>query len=66
VLPPSDHAVGCRGAAAVAARALGEPVDTAGWLDGDRAVLPRMEHRSNFEDGYARYLTQLESARELW
>ncbi|RAJ70067.1 xylulokinase/erythritol kinase [Streptomyces sp. Amel2xB2] len=66
VLPPSDHAVGARGAAAVAARALGGPVDTAGWLDEQRAVLPRREHRAGFEDGYERYLTHLESARRLW
>ncbi|AXK34017.1 carbohydrate kinase [Streptomyces armeniacus] len=66
ILLPSDHAIGARGAAAAAARALDRPVDTRDWLDHARTVRPRPEHRAGFEEGYARYLAHLRSARQLW
>ncbi|TQN33478.1 xylulokinase/erythritol kinase [Haloactinospora alba] len=66
VVLPSDDAMGVRGATAAAWRALGDPVDTSRWLGQGTRVNPRPHLRDQYEEGYARYRAQLDSARALW
>ncbi|QBI54049.1 FGGY-family carbohydrate kinase [Streptomonospora litoralis] len=66
VILPSDDAIGVRGATAAAWRALGEEADGARWLARGARVEPRADLRGRYEEGYARYRGQLDSARALW
>ncbi len=63
---PDHPGTGVRGAALVAARALGHPTDTAGWAAESHELPPNPEYRQHYEDGYQRYLEHLDAARPLW
>lgn len=66
VAVPDEPEVGARGAAAVAWRSLGDPVDAPHWRSASRTVEPRAELRGAYEDGYAGYRDRLARALDEW
>ena len=63
---PDDPGVGTRGAAVVAARALGDDLDPADWAAPSRTVEPSPHAREWYAEGYERYRTHVDAARDLW
>ena len=61
-----EDAVGIRGAARVAWRALGADSAAGGSLAGGRVARADEEAVAFYEDGYHRYLDTLEKARQSW
>jgi len=66
VILPTDNAIGVRGATATAWQSLGDPLATQTWLDQGTEITPTPQHRTCYEDGYARYRTHLAEARHRW
>ncbi|MET4782362.1 FGGY-family carbohydrate kinase [Glaciihabitans sp. UYNi722] len=66
LLIPTDAAVGARGAAMIAWAGLGRPVDEDLWRSQRRRIEPDASRTAFYDEGYARYREQLDSARALW
>jgi erythritol kinase len=66
LLLPDDTAVGARGAAMIAWAGLGTPVDEELWRSQRRRIEPDPSRTKFYDEGFARYRAQLESARALW
>jgi sugar (pentulose or hexulose) kinase len=58
--------VGARGAAMAALIASDQHFDREEWTRPEGYVEPRQEMADLYEEGFAAYLSRLESARELW
>ena len=63
---PDNAAVGSRGAAMVAWAGIGRPVDEELWRSQRRSIEPDPANASFYNQGYANYREQLQSARALW
>jgi len=63
---PQEELVGARGAALVAYGALGDPVDRDVWRADRTVIEPNADARAAYDDGFARYLEDLEAARVAW
>ena len=63
---PDDAAVGSRGAAMVAWAGLGRPVDEEVWRSQRRRIEPDPANTAFYDEGYAAYRAQLQSARAFW
>lgn len=66
LLLPDDTAVGARGAAMIAWAGLGTPVDEELWRSQRRRIEPDASRTKFYDEGFARYRAQLESARARW
>ncbi|GAB2818831.1 FGGY family carbohydrate kinase [Streptomyces daliensis] len=63
---PEETEVGAKGAAIVARRALGDPVDEERWHAAHHVVEPDPRERELYERGYAAYLGEVERSRPRW
>lgn len=66
IILPGDPGVGTRGAALVAAEALGEPHDAAQWTAPASVVEPDSAGMRYYDGGYAEYQSLLTAARGQW
>lgn len=63
---PAEAEVGAKGAALVARRFLGDPVDEERWHAGYEVIEPDPRNRALYEAGYAAYRSAVERTRPRW